>query len=125
MDLFYRISSFIVKIMPLRDRPEDIPELIEYFKKRSPEFRHKQFSKEALAVLSRYPWPGNVRELQNVLHRVLLLSANDVVELADLPLDLCGAQQSGSVRLEDMEREHILRSQSIRRPAEPGCRALA
>lgn len=108
MDLFYRISSFIVKIMPLRDRPEDIPELIEYFKKRSPEFRHKQFSKEALAVLSRYPWPGNVRELQNVLQRVLLLSADDIVEPADLPPDICGVQ-AGSVRLEDIEREHILK----------------
>jgi len=108
-DLYYRISSFIVNIMPLRDRPEDIPELIDYFVKRSPEFRHKRFSKEALAVLSRYPWPGNVRELQNVLHRALLLSKNDVIVPADLPLDICGMQQSDSARLEDVEREHILK----------------
>jgi DNA-binding NtrC family response regulator len=108
-DLYYRISSFIVQIMPLRDRPEDIPELIEYFIKRSPEYRHKRFSTEALAVLTRYPWPGNVRELQNVLHRALLLSKNDVIGPSDLPLDLCGVQQSGSARLEDMEREHILK----------------
>ncbi len=109
LDLYYRISSFIVPVMPLRDRPEDIPDLIEYFKNRSPEFRHKQFSKEALAVLSRYPWPGNVRELQNVLHRALLLSKDDVIEPSDLPLDLRGAQQPGSDRLEDVEREHILK----------------
>ncbi len=108
-DLYYRISPFIVQIMPLRDRPEDIPELIQYFIQRSPEFRLKRFSKEALTVLSRYPWPGNVRELQNVLHRALLLSKNDVIEPSDLPLDICGAQQSGSARLEDMEREHILK----------------
>ena len=108
-DLYYRISPFIVHILPLRDRPEDIPELIEYFTKRSPDFRHKRFSKEALAVLSRYPWPGNVRELQNVLHRALLLSKNDIIEPSDLPLDICGVQHIGSARLEDMEREHILK----------------
>jgi DNA-binding NtrC family response regulator len=108
-DLYYRISSFIVHIMPLRDRPEDIPALIAYFTERSPEFRHKRFSKEALAMLSRYPWPGNVRELQNVLHRALLLSKNDIIEPSDLPLDLCGAQLSGSARLDDVEREHILK----------------
>jgi DNA-binding NtrC family response regulator len=108
-DLYYRISSFVVHIMPLRDRPEDIPALIAYFTERSPEFRHKRFSKEALAMLSRYPWPGNVRELQNVLHRALLLSKNDIIEPSDLPLDLCGAQLSGSARLEDVEREHILK----------------
>ena len=108
-DLYYRISSFIVQIMPLRDRQEDIPELIEYFIKRSPEFRHKRFSKEALAVLSRYPWPGNVRELQNVLHRALLLSKEDIIKPSDLPLDICGEKQSGSARLDDMEREHILK----------------
>ncbi len=108
-DLYYRISSLIVQIMPLRDRPEDIPELIEYFTRRSSAFRHKQFSKEALAILSRYSWPGNVRELQNVLHRALLLSKTDVIEPSDLPPDICGAQQSGSARLDDVEREHILK----------------
>lgn len=108
-DLYYRISSFILQIMPLRDRPEDIPELIEYFTKRSSAFRHKRFSKEALAVLSRYPWPGNVRELQNVLHRALLLSKSNVIEPSDLPLDICGGRQSGSARLDDVEREHILK----------------
>jgi len=109
LDLFYRISPFIVKIIPLRDRTEDIPELVEYFKTRSPEFRHKQFSEEALAILSRYPWPGNVRELQNVLHRVLLLSTHDVVKPSDLPPDICGVRQAASDRLEDIEREHILK----------------
>ena len=108
-DLYYRISPFIVHILPLRERPEDIPELIDYFIKRSPEFRRKRFSKEALAVLTRYSWPGNVRELQNVIHRALLLSQNDVIEPSDLPLDVCGMQHLGSARLEDVEREHILK----------------
>ncbi len=108
-DLYYRISSFILQLMPLRERPEDIPELIAYFTERVPEYRHKRFSKEALAVLSRYPWPGNVRELQNVLHRALLLSKNNIIDTSDLPLELCGAQPSGSARLEDVEREHILK----------------
>jgi len=108
-DLYYRISSFVVQIMPLRERPEDIPELIEFFLKQAPDFRHKQFSKQALAVLSQYAWPGNVRELQNVLHRALLLSKNNIIEPTDLPLEICGVQHTGSARLEDMEREHILK----------------
>jgi transcriptional regulator of acetoin/glycerol metabolism len=56
-----------------------------------------------------YAWPGNVRELQNVIHRALLLSKDDVIEPSDLPLDLSGEAGSAGIRLEDMEREHILR----------------
>ncbi len=108
-DLYYRIAALMVNIAPLRERTEDIPALIDYFLRTDTEFRHKRFSEEALAILMSYPWPGNVRELQNIVHRALLLSKNDVIQPQDLPCEFTREQPSGSARLEDMEREHILR----------------
>lgn len=109
-DLFYRISGLSLEIPPLRERREDIPALVEYFQQRNPLFRNKRFGTEALAVLSRYGWPGNARELQNVVQRVLLLSPGNVVQPADLPADLgVGGTPASRRRLEDVEREHILR----------------
>ena len=108
-DLFYRIAAFTVHVPPLRERPEDIPLLVEHLIKTDPTCKHMRFSQEAIKVISRYPWPGNVRELQNVIHRALLLSKSDVIEASDFPLDLRGDRGTSSVRLEDVEREHILR----------------
>ena len=108
-DLYYRISALTVHLPPLRERKEDIIPLIEHFRSSSPAFKQKQFSSEALNILTGCAWPGNVRELQNVVHHVLLLSRNDMIEPADLPSDLGGRPSSGSIRLDDLEREHILR----------------
>lgn len=107
-DLYYRISALTLHIPPLRERKDDIPLLIEHYMRQHPPFRHKKFSKEALAVLKQYPWPGNVRELQNVLHRTLLLTPHDMIAECDLPLDLTDCRKVSSKRLADLEREHIL-----------------
>ena len=107
-DLYYRISALTLHIPPLRERREDIPVLIEHFRSKNPAFKHKQFSNEALKVLSRYAWPGNVRELQNVVHRTLLLSHEDMIVERDLPADLVECRKEGSRRLVDVEKEHIL-----------------
>ncbi len=108
-DLYYRVTALTVPIAPLRERKEDIRALIDYFTKRDAAFKQKRFSESALRVLTAYPWPGNVRELQNVVHRTLLLSRSDVIEPYDLPLDLVTGPKAASTRLEDVEREHILR----------------
>ncbi len=108
-DLFYRISALTVHIPPLRERKEDIPLLVEHFLKSTPAFKNKTFSTEALRMLSAYPWPGNVRELQNVVHRVLLLSSHDIIGPNDLPIDLDTQHKVVCYRLEDIEREHILK----------------
>ena len=108
-DLYYRISALTLHIPPLRERREDIPLLIEYFTKNNPSFRNKQFSKEAIKILSEYSWPGNIRELQNILHRILLLSKTDTIEQMDLPQDLASGEQIYGKRLEDIEREHIIK----------------
>jgi DNA-binding NtrC family response regulator len=108
-DLYYRISTLTLSIPPLRERREDIPLLVNHQIKKNPAFKHKRFSEGALKILSEYPWPGNVRELQNVVHRTLLLSRNDVIEPYDLSADLMAALKGSGKRLDDVEKEHILK----------------
>lgn len=108
-DLYYRISALTLYIPPLRERKEDIPILIDHFLKNNPDFRRKRFSKSALNVLTDYTWPGNVRELQNVIYRILLLSDHDIIEPSDLPPDLTVEQKVRGRRLEDIEKEYILK----------------
>ena len=107
-DLYFRISTFVIQIPPLRERKEDIPPLLEYTLRKTPSFKTKKFSPEAIKILSEYSWPGNVRELQNVIHRTLLLTKEDVIEPDDLPGDLLGERKTHALRLEDVERDHIL-----------------
>jgi len=80
-DLYYRLSTISIYIEPLRNRPDDVPVLIDYYiKKYSDELGAKtatRLSGETFAKLSNYPWPGNVRELQNVLQRVIVLGESE------------------------------------------------
>jgi formate hydrogenlyase transcriptional activator len=79
-DLYYRLNVFPLEMPPLRDRPEDIPRLVEYFVGRYARKSGKTFrrvSKRALERLQSYPWPGNVRELQNVIERSVIVSDTD------------------------------------------------
>ncbi len=107
-DLYFRISALSVHLPPLRERPEDIVPLIEHCRCSSPAFKQKRFSDASLKVLSGYAWPGNVRELQNIVQHQLLLAENDVIDPADLPQELTKRPPATSIRLDDLEREHIL-----------------
>lgn len=108
-DFYYRISALTMHIPPLRERKEDITLLVNHFIRSTPAFKNKKFSEDALRMFAGYSWPGNVRELQNVVHRALLLSQHDVIGPADLPSDLNGGRKAACIKLEDAEREHILR----------------
>jgi two-component system response regulator AtoC len=108
-DLYYRLSALTLYVPPLRERKDDIPLLVRHFTDSMPDFRHKTFSREALGVLTGYSWPGNVRELQNVVQRCLLLSRHDIVAAEDLPPDLAEDTAQAGTRLEDVERNHILK----------------
>jgi DNA-binding NtrC family response regulator len=108
-DLYYRVSTLTLHIPPLRERKEDIPLLVEYIIRNNPSFRSKKLSKSALEILSEYSWPGNVRELQNVIHRALFLSKDSIIEPEDLPLDLTAGYKTSGYKLEDIEKEHILK----------------
>ncbi|MDO8942741.1 MAG: sigma 54-interacting transcriptional regulator, partial [Desulfobacterales bacterium] len=80
-DLYYRLSTIRISVAPLRNRPEDVPLLIDYYiKKYAQQFNGTQssvLSPEALAKMAAYPWPGNVRELQNVLQRIIVLGESE------------------------------------------------
>jgi transcriptional regulator with PAS, ATPase and Fis domain len=80
-DLYYRLSTIKIHIEPLRNRPEDIPHLIDhYVKTYTAQFDGKQLvtpSRETIEKLTAYHWPGNVRELQNVLKRFMILGNSE------------------------------------------------
>ena len=81
-DLLYRLNTFTVRIPPLRERMEDIFELVQHYVRkynRTYQLR-KRISPEALELLQSYPFPGNVRELKSVLKRAILMSNEDVLD---------------------------------------------
>ena len=90
-DLFHRIYVFPLLIPPLRDRLEDLPELVAHFSRQVAAqngWKEKVFQDDAIAELRKYTWPGNVRELRNVVERLILLAGQDKVTAADVRLAL-------------------------------------
>jgi Nif-specific regulatory protein len=75
-DLYYRLNVVPIYLPPLRDRKEDIPLLVEHFRRRFCKENAKEvaFSEDAVWELARHPWPGNVRELENVVERLIVMS---------------------------------------------------
>jgi DNA-binding NtrC family response regulator len=98
-DLLYRLNTVELRLPPLRERREDIPELAAQF------LRAKQLSPTAMEALLAHPWPGNVRELEHVIERAMLLAAGDAIDVADLALRPTAAPP----RLEEMTLEQVER----------------
>ena len=88
-DLYYRLNVVSVRLPPLRDRKEDIPELAEYFLSRCG--RNHQLTPDLLGTMVRYDWPGNVRELENAIHRMVAINSGPYLHSADLPSALQGS----------------------------------
>jgi two-component system, NtrC family, response regulator AtoC len=88
-DLYYRVRGVRVRVPPLRERPEDVPLLVEFFARSLPAAR--RFSPAALEVLARYDWPGNVRELRFAVERAGLLAEGESIQPADLPPEVAGS----------------------------------
>jgi two-component system nitrogen regulation response regulator NtrX len=87
-DLYFRLNVLPVRTPPLRERTEDVPELVEHFTRLfSQRDNHKprRYAPGAIAVLKARSWPGNVRELKNLVERVLIMADNDPIEAKDLP----------------------------------------
>ena len=83
-DLFYRLNVFPIEMPSLRERKEDIPQLVEYFidrYKRKAGKNIKRVSKKTLELLQSYAWPGNIRELQNVIERSVILCETDTFSI--------------------------------------------
>jgi len=94
-DLYYRINVIPVKLPPLRERAEDIPQLVEFFLRRyNARFRKKVqgITDLTMDVLKKYWWPGNIRELENLIERLVAVSDKDYISDEDLPLEFHFAQ---------------------------------
>lgn len=90
-DLYFRLNVIQFQVPALRERREDIPQLVDHFVTRfNKDFRRtvQGVSKEAMAMLTDYHWPGNVRELRNVIERIVILEAHDIIEAPHLPPEI-------------------------------------
>jgi len=88
-DLYYRLNVLPFVVPPLRDRPEDIPVLADYFFRKTKRELGRTvsgFSAEAMDALLSYRWPGNVRELENVVERAIVISTHELIRPEDLML---------------------------------------
>lgn len=117
-DLYYRLNVFPISIPPLRERNGDIALLAQYFVNKHMHKLGKQIEQIApttLRKLSAYRWPGNVRELEHVVERAIIMSEGPVLSIEDSFLPSAPAadeagQQTGPLSLEDVERQHILKT---------------
>lgn len=90
-DLFYRLNVFPIQVPPLRERIEDIPELVLHFLKLYAQRADKPFTgidDDALTILKGYYWPGNVRQLENVIERAVVVADGPMITLNELPEEL-------------------------------------
>jgi two-component system nitrogen regulation response regulator NtrX len=122
-DLFHRIYVFPLLLPPLRERPEDIPALVEHFSAQVSAqngWKPVPFTADAMAALQSHSWPGNVRELRNMVERLMLLATEGQVDLATVQMAMPEASSAGIVepivvgsgpladRVQSYEREVIL-----------------
>jgi DNA-binding NtrC family response regulator len=94
-DLFYRINVVPIKLPPLRERPEDIPDLAQVFLRRySSRFRKRVegIADSTMRILTNYPWPGNIRELENLIERLVAVGDKEWITDEDLPYEFHFAQ---------------------------------
>ncbi len=108
-DLFYRLNALRFRIIPLRDRPEDIPLLIQFLLKKYNKNASIRVSPEAMKILKLYPWPGNVREMENTIQRALLLAQSGQIEVHHLAeeMRLLAESENQILSLEELEKHHI------------------
>jgi DNA-binding NtrC family response regulator len=112
-DLYYRLAVFPIQLPPLKERVEDIPELVRFFVAKYAAKSMKRFrevSPSFLAVLSSYDFPGNIRELENIIQRAVVIEDSDVLRPSSLPAYLLKNQTGEQKRfptLAELERDHV------------------
>jgi DNA-binding NtrC family response regulator len=117
-DLYFRISTFHLRIPPLRERTEDIPVVANsLLRNLATDLAREQqeLSPSAETLLKSYSWPGNIRELRNVLERVALTGESRIIEAQDLnltqrtPSAMASSESEPALTLAELERQHIAR----------------
>jgi DNA-binding NtrC family response regulator len=122
-ELYYRIKVVTLRVPPLRERPEDIPLLVNHFlfgltKRHDKDI--KGVDPAAMRILSAYPWPGNVRELRNCVEEMMVLARKDVLTEEDVPASVTRVDASrhaftiqAGVPLHEIERQAILHTLNL------------
>ncbi|MGB9620233.1 MAG: sigma 54-interacting transcriptional regulator, partial [Armatimonadota bacterium] len=117
-DLYYRLNVVTLRLPPLRERVEDIPELVAHFVRKHSEDAGKKIANvapECIDILSKYSWPGNIRELENCIQRAVILCQGStilphhIVIGEEVPSPSTESHQGGGMTLEEVERNHIAR----------------
>lgn len=116
-DLYYRLNVITILILPLRERKEDIPVLLDHFLEKFCLDMGKQImsvSEEVMNALYSYDWPGNVRQLENTIEHAVVVAQGTVIQINNLP-DYLSQPKTGEytispdfVSLDDVEKQHIL-----------------
>lgn len=121
-DLFYRIHVIPIRVLPLRERKDDIPVLVEHFLKKAAAKADKNIkglSQQAMLKLMTYSWPGNVRELENMLECAVVMSTSEIIneDLIVFPMDSLG--ESGWKPLkeskEEFEKNYLMKLMEVSR----------
>jgi two-component system nitrogen regulation response regulator GlnG len=118
-DLYYRLNVVPLRLPPLRDRAEDIPDLVRHFVQQAERegLDAKRFDHEALELMKAHPWPGNVRELENVVRRLTALYPQDTItreiieaelraDIPDSPIDKAPVR-TGSLSISQAVEENM------------------
>ncbi|MGH7897221.1 MAG: helix-turn-helix domain-containing protein, partial [Candidatus Binatia bacterium] len=127
-DLYYRLNVLSIHLPPLRERPEDVPLLVDHFiAKQSAKhgIRNPSLNKPALRVLMDYRWPGNIRELENTIERAVILADGEITPeilpspmLAPSPAPKTEEHAGGEQPLSLKQRVRVLEESLIRRALE-------
>ncbi len=120
-DLYYRINIISVRVPSLKDRPEDLPRLVDFFVQKFRDKRGKAIqglSADALKILRRYDFPGNVRELENAIEHAFVLCHNSIIETKHLPPRIVsGAEQQADTAAEPEIDEEAVIKEALQRKA--------
>jgi DNA-binding NtrC family response regulator len=120
-DLYYRLNVFTIELPPLRERVEDLPQLIQMFIQHYAAQNHRDVvgaDEECMAALQAHPWPGNVRQLRNVIERAMIVCSGRMLRRADLPeaFRIANSSAGSFIKVplgssfEDVEKEMISRT---------------
>jgi len=117
-DLYYRLNIFPVEIPPLRERIEDIPQIVEVFLKKLKQRNEKNIQTlhpQVMQAFKNYPWPGNIRELENLMERACILETTDVLTPESFPT---GIFESGNARAVLPVHDHLPLAEARRHAVE-------
>jgi len=112
-DLFFRLNVLELIIPPLRERRDDIEELMEFFLKKYKTNSEMSFDNDSMAQLVKYAFPGNVRELEHLIQRLLTLVRGNTITVADLPPEIRESTATGGLlsdHLAAVEKEMLVKA---------------